>query len=115
MQECGGIKDFQADDLPVLPVEYDHCSHSFGWVDRNAVTAWRQRFVSQVDVRGISLRVVSQTHDGDGIADLDRTLTLRVVSRRADADRDRADRAFAAMLQMKKIDIAELYRAADQA
>jgi predicted 3-demethylubiquinone-9 3-methyltransferase (glyoxalase superfamily) len=33
----------------------------------------------------------------------------------ADADRGRADRAFAAMLQMKKIDIAELYRAADQA
>ena len=32
----------------------------------------------------------------------------------ADPDRDRADRAFAAMLQMKKIDIAQLYRAADQ-
>jgi predicted 3-demethylubiquinone-9 3-methyltransferase (glyoxalase superfamily) len=32
----------------------------------------------------------------------------------ADPDRARADRAFAAMLQMKKIDIAELYRAADQ-
>jgi hypothetical protein len=33
----------------------------------------------------------------------------------ADPDRGRADRAFAAMLQMKKIDIAELYRAADRA
>ena len=33
----------------------------------------------------------------------------------ADPDRERADRVFAAMLQMKKIDIAELYRAADQA
>lgn len=32
----------------------------------------------------------------------------------ADPDRERAGRAFAAMLQMKKIDIAELYRAADQ-
>jgi len=32
----------------------------------------------------------------------------------ADPDRERADRAFAAMLQMKKIDIAQLYRAADQ-
>jgi len=32
----------------------------------------------------------------------------------ADPDRGRADRAFEAMLQMKKIDIAELYRAADQ-
>ena len=32
----------------------------------------------------------------------------------ADPDRERAARAFAAMLQMKKIDIAELYRAADQ-
>ena len=32
----------------------------------------------------------------------------------ADPDRDRADRAFAAMLQMKKIDIAQLYRAADR-
>src|SRR6185312_14265230 len=32
----------------------------------------------------------------------------------ADPDRERADRAFAAMLQMRKIDIAQLYRAADQ-
>jgi predicted 3-demethylubiquinone-9 3-methyltransferase (glyoxalase superfamily) len=32
----------------------------------------------------------------------------------ADPDRERAARAFAAMLQMKKIDIAKLYRAADQ-
>ena len=32
----------------------------------------------------------------------------------ADPDRARAARVFAAMLQMKKIDIAELYRAADQ-
>jgi predicted 3-demethylubiquinone-9 3-methyltransferase (glyoxalase superfamily) len=32
----------------------------------------------------------------------------------ADPDRERAARVFAAMLQMKKIDIAELYRAADQ-
>jgi predicted 3-demethylubiquinone-9 3-methyltransferase (glyoxalase superfamily) len=32
----------------------------------------------------------------------------------ADPDPERADRAFAAMLQMKKIDIAQLYRAADQ-
>jgi predicted 3-demethylubiquinone-9 3-methyltransferase (glyoxalase superfamily) len=32
----------------------------------------------------------------------------------ADPDRERAARAFAAMLLMKKIDIAELYRAADQ-
>ena len=32
----------------------------------------------------------------------------------ADPDRDRADRAFQAMTQMKKIDIAELLRAADQ-
>ena len=32
----------------------------------------------------------------------------------ADPDRDRADRTFAAMLQMKKIDIAQLYRAADR-
>jgi predicted 3-demethylubiquinone-9 3-methyltransferase (glyoxalase superfamily) len=32
----------------------------------------------------------------------------------ADPDRARADRAMQAMLQMKKIDIAELYRAADQ-
>lgn len=31
-----------------------------------------------------------------------------------DPDPERADRAFAAMLQMKKIDIAQLYRAADQ-
>ena len=31
----------------------------------------------------------------------------------ADPDRERADRAFAAMLQMKKLDIAQLYRAAD--
>lgn len=33
----------------------------------------------------------------------------------ADPDRERADRAQEAMLQMKKLDIAELYRAADQA
>ena len=32
----------------------------------------------------------------------------------ADPDRERADRAFAAMLQMKKIDIAQLYAAADR-
>jgi len=32
----------------------------------------------------------------------------------ADPDRKRAARAFAAMLQMKKIDIAQLYRAADE-
>jgi predicted 3-demethylubiquinone-9 3-methyltransferase (glyoxalase superfamily) len=32
----------------------------------------------------------------------------------ADPDRERAARVFAAMLRMKKIDIAELYQAADQ-
>jgi len=68
MKKCGRIKHFQTDDPPVLPVENNHRMYAFGWIDRDAVTARRQRLVSQVDVRSVGFMVIGHAHAGDGIA-----------------------------------------------
>jgi hypothetical protein len=70
VKERSGIEYFQTDDSPVLPIQYDHRLNAVWRVDRSAVASRLQRFIIQMEVRGISPRVVCKAHAGDSIGQL---------------------------------------------
>jgi hypothetical protein len=62
MKKCGGVEDFEAHDLAVLPVQDDHRRDSLRRVKRHAVAARRQLIVGEIDVGSIHFWVIGDAH-----------------------------------------------------
>lgn len=62
MKQGGRVENFQADDLPVLPVHDHHGAHPFGHLQGNRVAAGIEGCISQVDVGRVYPSVVADTH-----------------------------------------------------
>jgi len=62
MARC--VEHLKPDDTPVLPVEHDHGVDAVGRLARDAVPSRHQWLISEVDVRGIDLGIVRNSHVG---------------------------------------------------